>query len=85
LRRTGSKERLILHCSPDLAPCDSFLFGYIKDRLKGQSFDDGKELLRAIDVIFQSIEKETLESVFENWEERLDECVKAKGALVRDT
>jgi hypothetical protein len=27
--------------SPDLAPCDFFLFRYIKEQLEGASFDDG--------------------------------------------
>jgi histone-lysine N-methyltransferase SETMAR len=43
--------------SLDLAPCDFYLFGYIKDRLAGASFDGPDRLLQAIDAIFQSIEK----------------------------
>jgi hypothetical protein len=47
--------------SPDLAPCDFYLFGYIKGRLAGASFEEPHQLLQAIDATFQSIEKATLE------------------------
>jgi transposase len=53
--------------SPDLAPCDFYIFGYIKGRLVGASFEEPDQLLQAIDEIFQSIEKVTLECVFSEW------------------
>jgi hypothetical protein len=40
------------------------LFGYIKGRLAGASFEDPDQLLQAIDAIFQSVEKATLERLF---------------------
>jgi transposase len=42
--------RLALHApySPDLAPSDFFLFGYVKERLKGIVFLSYEELLDAI-------------------------------------
>jgi hypothetical protein len=43
--------------SPDLAPCDFYLCGYIKGRPAGASFDEPDSRLQAIDVIFQSVEK----------------------------
>jgi transposase len=71
--------------SPDLAPCDFYLFGYIKGQLRGQSFDDGESLLRAIEAIFQSIPRHILESVFTNWEKRLKKCFKAHGGIIDET
>ena len=34
--------------SPDLAPSDFFLFGYLKEKLKGKHFPDGVGLLESI-------------------------------------
>jgi hypothetical protein len=36
------------HYSPDLAPSDFFLFGYVKERLKGMVFLSYEELLDGI-------------------------------------
>jgi transposase len=52
--------------SPDLAPPDSFLFDYIKERLKGMVFPSYEELLDAIGEVVTSIESETLTAVFEH-------------------
>lgn len=71
--------------SPDLAPCDFFLFGYIKERLKGRSFNDADQLLMAINGVCESIEKATLEKVFYEWRERLAKCLVACGGLVENT
>jgi transposase len=71
--------------SPDLAPCDFYLFGYIKDRLADASFEELDQLLQAIDAIFQSIDKATLERVFQEWMYRLAQCCVAVGGLVEDS
>jgi hypothetical protein len=68
--------------SPDLAPCDFYPFGYIKSRLAGASFEKPDQLLQAIDAIFQSIERATLERVFQEWMDRLTQCCVAVGDLV---
>jgi hypothetical protein len=59
--------------SPDLAPGDFYLFGYIKVRLVGASFEEPDQLLHAIDAIVQSTEKVTLGRVFHEWMDRLSE------------
>jgi hypothetical protein len=51
--------------SQNLAPGDLYLFGYIKGRLAGASFEQADQLLQAIDAIFQSMENATLEQVFQ--------------------
>jgi hypothetical protein len=60
--------------SSDLAPSDFFLFGYVKERLKGMVFPSYEGLLDAIGEMVTGIESETLTAVFEHWTERL-ECV----------
>jgi hypothetical protein len=66
-------------CSPDLAPSDFCLFGYIKRNLSGTSFDGGEELLSAIVDMLDSIEKATLNTVFLEWMERLRRCLDIIG------
>jgi transposase len=68
--------------SPDLTLCDFYFFGYIKDRLAGASFEELDQLFQAIDAIFQSIEKATLERVFQEWRDRLAQCYASVGGLV---
>jgi transposase len=65
--------------SPDLAPSDFFLFGYVKERLKGTVFPSYEELLDAIGEVVTGIESETLTAVFEHWMERLEWVSKNNG------
>jgi histone-lysine N-methyltransferase SETMAR len=60
--------------SLNLTPSDFFLFGYVKERLKGILFPSYEELLDAIGEVVTGIESETLTAVFEHWMERLG-CV----------
>jgi hypothetical protein len=41
--------------------------------------------LQAIDSIFQSLEKATLERVFQKWMDKLAQCCVAVGALAEGT
>jgi histone-lysine N-methyltransferase SETMAR len=52
--------------SSDLAISDIFMFGYVKERLKGMVFPSYQELLDAIGEVVTSIESETLTAVFEH-------------------
>jgi transposase len=42
---------------PDLALCDFYLFGHIKDRLAGSSFEEPAQLLQAMNAIFSPSKK----------------------------
>jgi histone-lysine N-methyltransferase SETMAR len=68
--------------SPDLAPCDFFLFGDLKRRLAGNSFETLEDLSSAVDEILTGISAETFTSVFEDWIRRLHECVQREGEYV---
>jgi hypothetical protein len=65
--------------SPDLAPGDFFLLGYVKERLKGMVFPSYEELLDAIGEVVTCIESGTLTAVFEHWMERLEWVSKNNG------
>jgi hypothetical protein len=71
--------------SPDLAPWDFYLFGYVKGRLACASFEEPDQLLQAIDAIFQCVERTTLEHVFQEWMDRLSQCCVAVSGSVEGT
>jgi hypothetical protein len=58
--------------SPDFAPSDFFLFGYVKERLNGMVFPLHGESLDKIGEVVTGIESETLTGIFEHWMERLE-------------
>jgi hypothetical protein len=43
--------------SPNLAPSDFYLFGYVKRCLVGLSFEDADQLLSAVEGVLEGIEK----------------------------
>jgi transposase len=69
--------------SPDLAPSDFFLFGYVKRKLMGYHAESSSELLIRIRVILSEIPRETLNAVFLEWMERLRKCIDPNGEYVR--
>ena len=68
--------------SPNLAPLDFFLFGYLKDSLNGSNFGDDDELLDTVEEILNSISEETLKKVNEDWIRRLRQWIEIGGELV---
>jgi transposase len=65
--------------SPDLAPCDFYLFPKIKHELGGKSFNSIENLSRAIQAIVDAIPKEEYYKSFQNWQNRLKKCIEVEG------
>ena len=65
--------------SPDIAPCDFFLFPQIKKELKGKSFNNVKNLARAIQAVVESIPKANYEKSFQSWQNCLQCCIDVNG------
>ena len=61
--------------SPDIAPSDFFLFGYMKEKLKGRRFNSKEELLEAIHSILGAISEQKLKEVFLEWERRFQQVI----------
>jgi hypothetical protein len=76
------KQALHPSYSPDLAPSDVFLFGYVKRKLMKYRTETLSELLVRIRVILAEIPRETLNAVFLEWTERLQKCVQVDGEYV---
>jgi hypothetical protein len=57
--------------SPDLAPCDFFLFGYVKGKLMGKQYETSEDLVSEVRNMIEGIRPDVLKSVFESWKGRL--------------
>jgi hypothetical protein len=61
------------------APSDFYLFGKLKQLLMGKSFGSDDDILAEINGLLKNIGREKLDSVFENWERRLPQCIAING------
>ena len=65
--------------SPDLAPCDFFLFPKLKLRMKGRRFDTIEEIQEESQRVLDTIPKRDFQGCFQAWQKRWDRCIRAKG------
>ena len=65
--------------SPDLSPCDFFLFPRLKKILSGNKYTSRSSLGSAIFQCLQQIPKEDFLSALCGWVKRLQKCVSVKG------
>ena len=68
--------------SPDIAPSDFFLFGYVKGKMEGCHFESRDEVIEKVTSILLNIPHETLQCVFEEWEARLKKDIKINGEYI---
>jgi histone-lysine N-methyltransferase SETMAR len=69
--------------SPDLAPSDFFLFGYVQHALEGDEFPSEEALLAAIHSVPSNLTGDTLRAVFAKWIERLNWIALNEGHYYR--
>ena len=65
--------------SPDMAPCDFFLFPKIKRTLKGRRFTAIDDIKSASLKELKAIPKIEFEKYFENWKKRWHKCIISNG------
>jgi transposase len=68
--------------SPDLAPSDFFLFGYLKEKMVEIDFGSPRELIDWIQSTFEAISRHLLDEIFKSWLRRLQDCINSKGAYI---
>ena len=68
--------------SPDLTPCDFFLWGYVKSQVYTRNYDDINDLKAEIRRSFNEMPVEMLRSTFLNFEKRLEMVVQKNGAHI---
>ena len=66
--------------SPDLAPCDFWMFPTLKKELRGRRFVSKTEIQNAIQNFFNSIpEEEFRKTMLDKWQERMKKCIRFDG------
>ena len=77
------KHRITQVCqppySPDLAPCDFWLFSKLKLPLKGRRFQTANEIKMNATRQLTVIPKKEFLDCFEKWKECWDKCVRSQG------
>ena len=65
--------------SPDLAPCDFFLFPKLKKTMKGRRFGNIEEIKTESLKELNAIPKIAFQKCFEDWKKRWHKCIISKG------
>jgi histone-lysine N-methyltransferase SETMAR len=65
--------------SPDLAPCDFWLFPKLKTELAGHVFNRPQDLSKAVNSVLKSIPLSEYRNVFDTWIWRLQRCIEVNG------
>jgi hypothetical protein len=65
--------------SPELAPCDFFLFGYLKQHLERKHFAREDQVIAAVREVFDKISLQTFQNVMDDWQSRLRRFIQLRG------
>jgi transposase len=75
------KQVPVLHhapFSPDLAPCDFFLFPKLKYLLKGTHFQSTEDIQRKMMDLLKGFTQNDFQKCFHAWKERMQHCLEAQ-------
>jgi len=65
--------------SPDLAPCDFFLFRKVKLAVKGHHFESTEDIHRAVTQVLNNIPQNAFQECYKEWQHHWKRCVQAQG------
>ena len=65
--------------SPDLAPCDFWLFPKVKSVLKGSHFEGVEDIQEHVTSPLRTIKKEEFLGCFEAWKNIIQKCINFEG------
>lgn len=68
--------------SPDLAPCDFFLFPKIKSELKGTRYESVDAVKEVTARLLNSLSENELQHCFQQWKSRLERCRDRGGEYI---
>jgi len=68
--------------SPDLAPCDFFLFPKMKLQVKGRRFDRLEEIQRESQNVLGMLREQDFQHALQQWQRHWDRCVTAQGDYI---
>ena len=69
--------------SPDLAPCDFFLFPKLKEVIKGTRFQDSEAIKTAVTRELRAILEESFQECVKAWQRKLEKCIRAQGDYLK--
>ena len=65
--------------SPDVAPCDFYLFGKLHLAMKGKRYTDVDAIQKASTAILNVIPNDDLKKSFDNFLDRANRCLQCEG------
>lgn len=68
--------------SPDLTPCDFFLWGYIKSKVYRTQPESLEELQRRIEQVFAELPQEMVDRAIDAYVHRLEKVIEVGGSSV---
>lgn len=68
--------------SPDLAPCDYFLFPKVKSVLKGTHFESMEAVKQKTAELLRALSDEDFKHCFEQWKKRMQRCINSGGEYI---
>jgi hypothetical protein len=66
-------------CSLDLAPCDFFLLGYLRQHLEEKHLTREDQVIAAAREVFDKFPLQTFQDVMDDWQCRLRRCIQLGG------
>lgn len=68
--------------SPDLAPMDYFVWGWIKRRVRKSKFETTAGLKRAIIRAWKALPQKFIQNAFDKWSDRVQKVINAEGGHI---
>jgi transposase len=65
--------------SPDMAPCDFWLFPKLKMPLKGTRYESREDIMQNATAQLYMIPQEAFQKCFQQWQDRWKKCVHYQG------
>ena len=65
--------------SPDLAPCNFWLFPNLKEKLRGCRYETNEEMKEAVTKVIDMLTQEDFHGAFQKLLERYNKCIAAGG------
>ena len=65
--------------SPNLAPCDFWLFPKLKEKLRGCRYETIQQMKEAVTKVIDMLTQEDFHVVFQKFLERHNKCIAAEG------
>ena len=78
-RNSRDHDLLWAPYSPDLNPCDFFLWGHMKNTIHKKTFQSYEEMKHAVIDFFDNLPQTMINAAIESFPKRLQLCKNAKG------